>query len=211
LCSAIHAAADLHDAADLRRGPVRAAFGYVPYASTCWAFRRRRRHHARRLWRRHGAGATLAGAVIRRLPFGVVVGIGPVTGFIAALIMASTLWLRSGALAGLSFFLLGAGPILWVITTTTLRQTVTPRACWARLGDQHPGYGARLWARASPPWSAKSPARGLPARGRRLFAAQAGIILVSSVPRLAALRRPHRPSANYARQISRHRPPADGR
>jgi hypothetical protein len=26
----------------------------------------------------------------------------------------------------LSFFLLGAGPILWVISTTTLRQSVTP-------------------------------------------------------------------------------------
>src|SRR5262249_61438314 len=36
------------------------------------------------------------------------------------------IWLPIAALAALSFFLFGAGPILWVISTTTLRQSVTP-------------------------------------------------------------------------------------
>src|SRR5437762_1338921 len=67
-------------------------------------------------------GALLATRVISRLPFGVVIGLGPVTGFVAASMMALTTLLPSPALAGLSFFLLGAGPILWVISTTTLRQ-----------------------------------------------------------------------------------------
>lgn len=38
-----------------------------------------------------------------------------------------------GALAGLSFFLFGAGPILWTISSTTLRQTVTPQALLGRV------------------------------------------------------------------------------
>jgi predicted MFS family arabinose efflux permease len=71
-------------------------------------------------------GALLATRVMRRLPFGVVIGLGPVTGFVAASVMALTTIVPAPALAALSFFLLGAGPILWVISTTTLRQSVTP-------------------------------------------------------------------------------------
>jgi predicted MFS family arabinose efflux permease len=72
------------------------------------------------------AGALLAARVTRLLRFGAVVAIGPVAGFIAAVLMVLTIWIPSFLLAGLSFFLMGAGPILWVISTTTLRQTVTP-------------------------------------------------------------------------------------
>ncbi len=71
-------------------------------------------------------GALLAGRLIARLPFGVVIVIGPLFGLTAALVMVSTIWLPAPALAGLSFFLFGAGPILWTIGTTTLRQMVTP-------------------------------------------------------------------------------------
>ena len=35
--------------------------------------------------------------------------------------------------AGLSFFLFGAGPILWTISTMTLRQAVTPSALLGRV------------------------------------------------------------------------------
>ena len=53
---------------------------------------------------------------MRRLPFGTVIGLGPVTGFVAAAVMAlTTVDADRRALAGLSFFLLGVGPILWVI------------------------------------------------------------------------------------------------
>src|SRR6202051_680396 len=64
------------------------------------------------------AGALAATRIMRRLPFGTVIGLGPVTGFAAAAVMAVTTVVPSPALAGLSFFLLGAGPILWVISTT---------------------------------------------------------------------------------------------
>ncbi len=83
-------------------------------------------------------GALSATRVMRRLPFGTVIGLGPVTGFVAAAVMALTTVVPSPALAGLGFFLLGAGPILWVICTTTLRQSVTPpRLLGTGVGDQH--------------------------------------------------------------------------
>ena len=71
-------------------------------------------------------GALLAARLTRTLPFGAVVAIGPVAGFVAAVVMVLTIWMPSVLLAALSFFLLGAGPIIWVISTVTLRQTVTP-------------------------------------------------------------------------------------
>ena len=78
-------------------------------------------------------GALLATRVMRRLPFGVVIGLGPVTAFVASLLMALTTLVPSPLLAGLSFFMLGAGPILWVISTTTLRQSVTPAGLLGRV------------------------------------------------------------------------------
>jgi len=89
-------------------------------------------------------GALLATLTIRRLPFGTVIGLGPVTGFVAAGVMTLTTIIPSAALAGLSFFLLGAGPILWVISTTTLRQSVTPPRLLGRVSAINiMSYGAR--------------------------------------------------------------------
>lgn len=81
------------------------------------------------------AGALLAPAVMRRLAFGTVVAIGPVTGLAASVVMASTIWAPTPVLAGLGFFLLGLGPILWVISTTTLRQAVTPSGLLGRVSS----------------------------------------------------------------------------
>jgi predicted MFS family arabinose efflux permease len=90
------------------------------------------------------AGALSATLVMRRLPFGVVIGLGPVTGFAAAAVMALTTVIPTPLLAGLSFFLLGAGPILWVISTTTLRQSVTPPQLLGRVSAINiMSYGAR--------------------------------------------------------------------
>jgi predicted MFS family arabinose efflux permease len=89
-------------------------------------------------------GALAATRVMRRLPFGTVIGLGPVTGFAAAGGMALTTFIPSPTLAGLSFFLLGVGPILWVISTTTLRQSVTPPSLLGRVSAINiMSYGAR--------------------------------------------------------------------
>jgi predicted MFS family arabinose efflux permease len=89
-------------------------------------------------------GALLATRVMRRLAFGTVIGLGPVTGFVAAAVMALTTVIPTPFLAGLSFFLLGVGPILWVISTTTLRQSVTPPRLLGRVSAINIlSYGAR--------------------------------------------------------------------
>ncbi len=89
-------------------------------------------------------GALLATRIMRRLSFGTVIGLGPVTGFAAAIVMALTTLVPSPLLAGLSFFRLGAGPILWVISTTTLRQSVTPPRLLGRVSAINiMSYGAR--------------------------------------------------------------------
>ena len=89
-------------------------------------------------------GALLATRVMCRVPFGTVIGLGPVVGFVAAGVMALTTFIPSPWLAGLSFFLLGVGPILWVISTTTLRQSVTPPRLLGRVSAINiMSYGAR--------------------------------------------------------------------
>jgi predicted MFS family arabinose efflux permease len=89
-------------------------------------------------------GALLATRVMRRLAFGTVIGLGPVTGLVAAIVMALTTFMPTPLLAGVSFFLLGVGPILWVISTTTLRQSVTPPRLLGRVSAINiMSYGAR--------------------------------------------------------------------
>jgi len=89
-------------------------------------------------------GALLTPRILRALPFGVVIVLGPLTGLAAAIVMVLTIWTPSVLLAGLSFFLVGAGPIVWVISTATLRQTVTPRVLLGRVSAINiTTYGAR--------------------------------------------------------------------
>ena len=89
-------------------------------------------------------GALAAPRVARALSFGAMVTVGPVCGLAASLLLVLTLWTPSGALAAAAFFLFGSGPILWVISTTTLRQTVTPAALLGRVSAINiMAYGAR--------------------------------------------------------------------
>jgi predicted MFS family arabinose efflux permease len=89
-------------------------------------------------------GALFAARIMGTLALGTVIAIGPVAGLLAALTMVVTIVLPSPALAALSFFLMGAGPILWVVSTTTLRQTVTPPDLLGRVSAINAlAYGAR--------------------------------------------------------------------
>lgn len=89
--------------------------------------------------------ALLAPRITRMLPFGSVVVIGPLAGLASALVMVLTIWVPSPGLAALSFFLIGAGPLLWTISTTTLRQAVTPGEMLGRVSAVivTATYGAR--------------------------------------------------------------------
>jgi len=127
------------------------------------------------------AGALAATRIMRRLPFGTVVGLGPVTGFVASAVIALTTVFPTPLLVGLGFFLLGAGPILWVISTTTLRQSVTPSRLLGRVSAINVmAYGARplgagLGALIGGLWGAEA-CLYVAVAG---FAVQMGIILLS--------------------------------
>lgn len=71
-------------------------------------------------------GALLAARLVARVPFGRAIQIGPLFSVVASALMLATWWLPSGVLAAFAFFWFGLGPTVWVITSTTLRQTVTP-------------------------------------------------------------------------------------
>jgi len=132
-------------------------------------------------------GALLAGRIIRALRFGAVIVIGPLFGLAAALVMVSTIWMPTPALAGLSFFLMGVGPILWTIGTTTLRQMVTPERLLGRVSAINIAtYGSRplgaaLGALVGGLYGAET---GLVVAAAG-FLIQAVVILVSPVRRLA--------------------------
>jgi len=89
-------------------------------------------------------GALAATRIMRRFAFGTVIGLGPVTGFVASAVIALTTIFPTPFLAGRSCFLRGAGPVLWVIRTTTLRQSVTPPRLLGRVSAINIlSYGAR--------------------------------------------------------------------
>jgi predicted MFS family arabinose efflux permease len=71
-------------------------------------------------------GATLAARAARALPFGAAVLLGPLMSVLAAAAMLASWWWPHAAWAALSFVLFGAGPLVWTVTTTTLRQTLVP-------------------------------------------------------------------------------------
>jgi predicted MFS family arabinose efflux permease len=132
-------------------------------------------------------GALLATRVMRRLAFGIVIGLGPVTGFVAATVLALTTIVPSPQLAGLGFFLLGAGPILWVISTTTLRQSVTPPRLLGRVSAINIlSYGARpIGAGLGAIVGGLYGAEACLYLAAAIFAAQAMVILMSPAVSLA--------------------------
>jgi len=135
-------------------------------------------------------GALLATRVMRRVTFGTVIGLGPVTGFAAAVIMALTTVIPNASLACLSFFLLGVGPILWVISTTTLRQSVTPPSLLGRVSAINIlSYGARpLGSALGAIIGGLYGAEACLYLAALIFAAQALVILMS--PAVALTRQP---------------------
>jgi len=132
--------------------------------------------------------ALLAPRIARALPFGAVIAIGPIAGFAASLVMVATIWVPSVTLAALSFFLIGAGPILWTIGSTTLRQSVTPERLLGRVSAMITvaTFGARpIGAALGALVGASSGAASCILLAALGFLVQAVVILASPVPRLA--------------------------
>jgi predicted MFS family arabinose efflux permease len=134
------------------------------------------------------SAALLAPRIARALPFGAVIAIGPLAGLAASLVMVATIWVPSVALAALSFFLIGAGPILWTIGSTTLRQSVTPERMLGRVSAliTMATFGARpVGAALGALVGSSSGAASCIVLAALGFLIQAAVILASPVPRLA--------------------------
>ena len=128
--------------------------------------------------------------VMSRLPFGTGIAIGPIASALASLAMLATLWWPFAWLAGLSYFLFGAGPVLWTISQITLRQTVTPNALLGRVSAlfMTASAGSRpLGAALGGVIGAKWGVSACLAASFALFVAQMLIILLSRLPALRKL------------------------
>jgi predicted MFS family arabinose efflux permease len=78
-------------------------------------------------------GSLMASKIVAQMRFGHAILLGPFFSVLAASVMALTHWWPSATVAGISYFLFGFGPIIWTITSTTLRQSVTPNTLMGRV------------------------------------------------------------------------------
>lgn len=136
------------------------------------------------------AGAMVAPLVARALPIGRMIALGPFVSVAAGACMAASVQWPEPTLAALSLFLFGAGPILWTIGQTTLRQAATPAALLGRVSAlmTMATFGARpigaaigglVGAGFGPSACVLLAALG--------FVLQAAVIALSAVPRVNAL------------------------
>lgn len=129
-----------------------------------------------------------------RLSFGRQIVLGPACAALASLLMVAT-WQLSGGLATYAlvfaaFFLFGFGPIVWTISTTSLRQVVTPGGLIARVSavTMTATAGARPFGAFLGAWIAASlGTRYCLAAMAVGFAVQLGIIVFSPASRLTAI------------------------
>ncbi len=139
------------------------------------------------------AGALAAPRIARAMRFGRNVVVGPFVSVLAAMAMVATLAWPAAPLAGLSFFLFGAGPIIWTIAQTTLRQAVTPGDMLGRVSAiiTMASSGARPIGAAIAAlvgtYAGSGACLALAACG---FLVQAIVIILSPVPALARLPEP---------------------
>lgn len=82
-------------------------------------------------------GALLTPRIMSRVPFGRVIAFGPIGGMSASLLLAMTAFFPSPWLAGFAFFVQGICSIQWVISTTTLRQSIVPHHMLGRVSAIH--------------------------------------------------------------------------
>ena len=90
-------------------------------------------------------GALAAPLCARRLPPFVTLIFGPAVSVVAALLFLAAPSGNGFALTAAGFFLVGFGPMLWLICQTTVRQLVTPSALMGRVNAtvQTAIYGVR--------------------------------------------------------------------
>ncbi|WP_431022453.1 MFS transporter [Erwinia rhapontici] len=81
------------------------------------------------------AGAVIMPFISRRLSFGTLLKLGPTSALFGAVLMAVTLFYPSYPIVILSYFFFGVGPIIWTISSVTLRQAITPENMLGRVSS----------------------------------------------------------------------------
>src|SRR4051812_6814472 len=91
------------------------------------------------------AGALLAGRIVARFQPRAILVAGPAISVVAAVVLLIAPHAGGAAAFGLAFFLVGFGPMLWLICQTSIRQLVTPPLLLGRVAAtiQVAIYGVR--------------------------------------------------------------------
>ncbi|MBS7810208.1 MFS transporter [Roseococcus pinisoli] len=134
------------------------------------------------------AGAALAPICMRRLGPNAVLVIGPGVSVLAPVLLALSP-VQGLALPLAAQFLVGFGPMMWLVCQVSIRQAVTPRAMLGRVGAtlQVAIYGVRPIGALAGGWLAgMSPAWGIALAGT-LFVASTAAVLGSKLVTLRAM------------------------
>ena len=80
-------------------------------------------------------GSFLYKIISKKINFGFQLSLGPISAFMASILMFLTLIYSAKILVFVAFFFFGFGPIIWTISTVSLRQLVTPSNMIAKVSS----------------------------------------------------------------------------
>ncbi len=80
-------------------------------------------------------GAYIYPRLAKNFNFGSQVTFGPLCAFVASILMLTTCFTNNRIFIFIAFFMFGSGPIIWTISTTTLRQIITPNNLLSRVSS----------------------------------------------------------------------------
>jgi predicted MFS family arabinose efflux permease len=135
-------------------------------------------------------GASLTTWLSRYMSLGAMIVIGPLCGLSAAVLILLSTWIPSGLLPAVAYLLLGSGPMIWTITTLSVRQAVTPNAMLGRVSalvTTATAGAAPLGAAIGAAVAAKTNIETCLALAVVGFVVQFLVIVTSRVPRLVEL------------------------
>lgn len=80
-------------------------------------------------------GSFLYKIISKKINFGLQLSLGPISAFMASILMFLTLIYSAKILVFVAFFFFGFGPIIWTISTVSLRQLITPSNMIAKVSS----------------------------------------------------------------------------
>ena len=80
-------------------------------------------------------GSFLYKIISKKINFGLQLSLGPISAFMASILIFLTLIYSAKILVFVAFFFFGFGPIIWTISTVSLRQLITPSNMIAKVSS----------------------------------------------------------------------------